>query len=251
MIAPGLRKQFPTFYHNHPFFFEWFQKKIHVFARSFILFIFFLLIGLQVRTQCNILHKRWKCIDSNLEVESWKISDSFILNAFLKFFIFSFLVTMRGLAWVWVNWIAGLTDKELKFRTGITLGTSSDWFLPFHVFIPRCSRNSSGECPYPWIQENSSISGRAPEMRDSVLMNYWDSFLVTLPSIFSETCVTYGSLIVGTNVFRDWPFLRCSSCAFLEMAASFRLILNVAIFLKGKMLESGDDWSIFWVSTKL
>ena len=71
-------------------------------------------------------------------------------------------------------------------------------------------------------------------MRNSVLLNSWDSFLVTLPSISSETCAIYSSLILGTDVDRDWPFLGCSSCVSLVTAANFRLILNVAMFLKGK-----------------
>ena len=71
-------------------------------------------------------------------------------------------------------------------------------------------------------------------MRDSVRLNSWDSFLVTLPSICSKTCVIYSSLILGTDVFRDWPFLGFSSCVSLVTAANFRLFLNVAIFLKGK-----------------
>ena len=48
-------------------------------------------------------------------------------------------------------------------------------------------------------------------MRDSIRLNSWDSFLVILPSISSEICVIYSSLILGTDVFRDWPFLGCSS----------------------------------------
>ena len=77
-------------------------------------------------------------------------------------------------------------------------------------------------------------------MRDSVLLNSWDSFLLTLPSISSETCVVYSSLILGTDVFRDWPFLGCSSCVSLVTAANFRLFLNVAIF-EEKMLRSYED----------
>ena len=71
-------------------------------------------------------------------------------------------------------------------------------------------------------------------MRDSVLLNSWVSFLVTLPSISLETCVIYCSLVLGTDVFRDSPFLGCSSCLSLVTAANFRLFLDVAIFLKGK-----------------
>ena len=86
----------------------------------------------------------------------------------------------------------------------------------------------------------SSNIDRAPEMRDSVLLNSWESFLLTLPSISSKTCVVYSSLILGTDVFRDWPFLGCSSCVSLVTAANFRLFLNVAIF-EGKMLRSYED----------
>ena len=71
-------------------------------------------------------------------------------------------------------------------------------------------------------------------MRDSVLLYSWDNFSVTLPSISSETCAIYSSLILGREVFRDWPFLEFSSCVSLVTAANFRLFLNVAIFLKGK-----------------
>ena len=85
-----------------------------------------------------------------------------------------------------------------------------------------------------WFKRNSSNLDRAPKMRDSVRLNSWDSFLVTLPSICSETCVIYSSLIQWTDVFRDRPFLGYSSCVSLVTAANFRLFLNVAIFLKGK-----------------
>ena len=78
-------------------------------------------------------------------------------------------------------------------------------------------------------------------MRDFVLLNPWDSFLLTLPSISSETCVIYSSLILGTGVFRDWPFLGCFSHVSLVTAANFRLFLNDAIFLKGKLLRSFED----------
>ena len=35
-------------------------------------------------------------------------------------------------------------------------------------------------------------------------------------------------------MFRDWPFLGCSSCVSIVTAANFRLFLNVAILLKEK-----------------
>ena len=69
-------------------------------------------------------------------------------------------------------------------------------------------------------------------MRGSVLLNSWDSFLVT--SISSEICVIYYSLILGSDAFREWSFLGCSSCVSIVTAANLRLFLNVAIFFKGK-----------------
>ena len=88
-------------------------------------------------------------------------------------------------------------------------------------------------------------------MRDSVRLNSWDSFLLTLPSISSETCVIYSSLILGTDVFRDWPFLGFSSCVSLLTSANFRLFLNVAIFFEDKMLRSYEDWFILYLLINL
>ena len=109
-------------------------------------------------------------------------------------------------------------------------------------FVPWLSmfvfRNVSGTVPecvrICWFRRNSSNLDKAPKMRDSVLLNSWDRFLLTLPSFSSESRVIYSSLILGTDVFRDWPFLGCSSCVCVVTAANVRLFLNVAIFLKGK-----------------
>ena len=112
---------------------------------------------------------------------------------------------------------------------------SSSFVLWLSTFV---FRNVSGTVPecirICWSRRNSSNLDRVPKMRDSVLLYPWDSFLVTLPSISSESCVLYSSLILGTDVFPDWPFLGFSSCVSLVTAANFRLFLNVANFLKGK-----------------
>ena len=71
-------------------------------------------------------------------------------------------------------------------------------------------------------------------MRDAVLLYSWDNDLATLPSISSETCVIYSSLILGVDVFRDRPFLECSPCVSLVTAANFLLFLNVAVFERKK-----------------
>ena len=77
-------------------------------------------------------------------------------------------------------------------------------------------------------------------MRASVLMNSWDSFLVTLPSISSESYVICSWLILGTDVFRDWPFRGCSFCDFLATAANFRLFLNVAVAARLRRMRTND-----------
>ena len=67
------------------------------------------------------------------------------------------------------------------------------------------------------------------KIRDSVLLNSRDSFLVTRPSISSKICLIYSSVIPRTHVFRDWLFLVCF-CVSLETAANFHLFLIVDIF---------------------
>ena len=73
-----------------------------------------------------------------------------------------------------------------------------------------------------------STLNRAPKMRKFVLLTSWDSFLVTLPSISSDTWVMYSSVIPRMDVFYDWPFLGCS-CVCPKTAANFRLLPIVAI----------------------
>ena len=59
-------------------------------------------------------------------------------------------------------------------------------------------------------------------MRDSVLLTSWDTFLVTLPSITSQTCVMYSSVIPRARGFCDWLFLG-STCVLPALAANFIL----------------------------
>ena len=68
-------------------------------------------------------------------------------------------------------------------------------------------------------------------MRDSIRLNSWDSFLVTLSSISAETWVMYSSVIPGTKVFCAWLFLAFS-CVSFETAAKFILFLNVAVIME-------------------
>ena len=142
--------------------------------------------------------------------------------------------SVRGLFQVWVKQLAGPTGRKLYFGMGVILGTILSWSPVFHVIVPGCSPNGSGESPYLTcaFKINSFNLDRTPKIRDFALLNSWVNFLVTLPSISSEpsseTCVMYSSVIPGTDVFCDWPFLGCS-CVPLATAAKVRLFLNVAI----------------------
>ena len=77
-------------------------------------------------------------------------------------------------------------------------------------------------------------------MGDTVRLNSWESFLVTLPSIFSKTWVIYSSAIPGLSVFCDWLFLVFSGAS-PETASNFLLFLNVAMTLREKLSQL---WSL-------
>ena len=138
------------------------------------------------------------------------------------------------MAYFWARILCNLAAEHACFRMRITLGVVRIRSLVFYVCVSECSGTVPECVRICGFKRNSSNLDRAPKMRDFVLRNSWDSFLVTLPSISTETCLIYSSLILGTVVFLDWPFLGCSSCVSLVTAANFRLFLNVAIFLKGK-----------------
>ena len=163
-----------------------------------------------------------------------------------------------------LNWNGSLSwPQTLSFRTLVTMSwptsgpefcvvwlrkmPASEWgslwesssFVPwFSTFVFRNVLGTVPECVrICGFKRKSSNLDRVPKMRDYVLLNSWDIFLGTLSSISSETCVIYSSLNPGTDVFRDWPFLGCSSCVSLERAANFRLFLNVAIFWRGNATQ--------------
>ena len=58
-------------------------------------------------------------------------------------------------------------------------------------------------------KRKSAELDRAPEIRDSVLLNSWDSFLVTWHSISSKTCVMFSPVILNKYI--------CFHCAYLNM----------------------------------
>ena len=86
------------------------------------------------------------------------------------------------------------------------------------------------------FRRNPSSLDKAPKMRDSVRLNSWESFLLTLPSISSETWVMYSSAIPGLIVFCDWLFLLFSGVS-PENAANSFLFHNVAMILREKLCQ--------------
>ena len=123
------------------------------------------------------------------------------------------------------------------------------WFSTF-VFqnvpgtVPECVR----VC---WFKRNSFNLDRAPKMRESVRLNSWDSFLVTLLSISSVTCVIHSSLILGMVVFQ-WlavprVFLLCFSCNGCQLS----FVSQCCHLFEGEMLRSYADWISFFLLIKL
>ena len=71
-------------------------------------------------------------------------------------------------------------------------------------------------------------------MRDSGRLYFRESFLVTLPSISSETWLMYTSAITRLSVFCDWFILLFSGVS-LETAESFFIFLNVTMILREQL----------------
>ena len=134
----------------------------------------------------------------------------------------------------WARVLCSLASEDACFRMKITLGVVLLQSLVFHVCVLDCSRNGSGKRPYLWVQEKIVYIRQGTQNAGLCPSELLWQLLLTLLSISSGNCVIYSSLILGTDVFRDWPFLGCSSCVSLVTAANFRLFFNVAILLKGK-----------------
>ena len=92
------------------------------------------------------------------------------------------------------------------------------------------------------LRRISSSLDRAPKIRDTVRLNLFESFPVTLPSISSETWEIYYWAISGWSVFCDWLFLVFLGVA-LETAANFLLFLKVTTILREKFCQ---EWRLNW-----
>ena len=92
------------------------------------------------------------------------------------------------------------------------------------------------------FRRNSWSLDRAPKIRDSVQLSSFESFLVILPSIFSETWEVYCWANSGSSVFCDRLFVVFSGVS-LETAANFFLFLNVTMILREKLYQ---QWKLNW-----
>ena len=173
-----------------------------------------------------ITAKLWRPCGTYLLLFSWRSPTGAIKNLFLNYSHH-----------VWVNWSAGLMNRKLHFGIRIFQGTMPSGFPVFWVFVPACSWNRSGANLYLRVQRNSSSFDKASKKRETVRLNSWDYFLVTLRSISINTWMMYSSFIPWTNVLCDWHFLALS-CVSLETAANFCLFLCFAILRKKQKLNS-------------
>ena len=136
-----------------------------------------------------------------------------------------------------------MTGREHHFGTGVVQGTTpvgSPFSELLFLDVPGTATQQVRLCGF---RRNSSSLDKAPKMRDSVQLSSWESFSVTLPSIFSETRVIYSSVISGLSVFCDWLFLVFSGVS-LETAANFLLFLKVAMILREKFCQL---WRLSWI----
>ena len=110
-------------------------------------------------------------------------------------------VTMRSL-WEWSSFFPWLELNEFPDASGA---------VPVWTWTSGFMRQSPGR-------------DSAPKMQFCILLNSWDNFFLTLPSISSETWVMYSFCDLGTFEFCAKLLLGCS----LFSAASFLLFLKVA-----------------------
>ena len=93
---------------------------------------------------------------------------------------------------------------------GSSEGRSSlvPWFSRLLLLdVPGTATEQVRTCGF---KRNSSSFDKAPKMRDSVLLNSIESFLVTLPSISSETWEIYSWVSSGSRMFCVLPILALS-----------------------------------------
>ena len=135
--------------------------------------------------------------------------------------------SFRLLGWKAENTASGQGLPRERSRVG-------SWFSDsFFLDDPGTATEQVRTCG---IRRNSSSLDKAPKTHDSVRVNSLGSFLMTLPSISSETWEIYSWAIPGSSVFCDWLFFVFSGI-FVETAANCLLFLNVAMILREKLRQ--------------
>ena len=144
--------------------------------------------------------------------------------------------SFRLLEWQAENITSGQGSPRERSPVGSRFSESS--FLD----VPGTATEQVRACGF---RRNSSSLDKAPKMHDSARLNSLESFLVTLPSISSETWEMYSCAIPGPSVFCDWLYLLFSGAS-LETSANFLLFLNVAMILRGKLCQMWRLNCCFW-----
>ena len=115
--------------------------------------------------------------------------------------------------------------QKYYFRMTIIQETFRIDSLVFYVRNSWSFRCSSRLHPDLLAQKFLIRSDKAPNISHFVLLNFWDNFLVTLPSI-SENCAVYFSLIPGTFLSCDILFQGCSPWFSISAAAIFHFFVK-------------------------
>ena len=147
------------------------------------------------------------------------------------------MANVRVIFCLWAVKMTRVVRKVPHFEAGIVWGTISSGFPVFWNIVPGCSRNGYVTSPNLWVQKKLVKFWQCTQdTRLCPTEFFWEFFLVTLPSISSETWEMYSWAISGSSVFCDWLFLVFSG-VFLKTAANFLLFLNVAMRLGEKFYQ--------------
>ena len=126
---------------------------------------------------------------------AWRSSRGAVENHFLSWCHHERVLTsllcnschhVRVVFCLWAVEMNRVMKKVPHFGVGIVWETIPSGLPVFWIIVPGCSRNSYGTIRTCKFRRSSSSFEKAPKIRDSVLLNSFESFLVPLPSISSE-----------------------------------------------------------------
>ena len=148
----------------------------------------------------------WACHIESLSVKFLdRYSDEIKFQMVFSIKVISILdLTLVTGYWILINGKlreASLGSESIEFLDRQVENSTSGWGSFWErspvgsLFSTSAFPNGPGTVPetvriYEFKRKLSNLD-RALKMRDSVLLNSWDSFLLSLPSISSETCVMF------------------------------------------------------------